>query len=135
MNELVIKKGIRRTRVKIYDDINQMPITRFMLANKYWMLDDSIGSNIGDFDRNHYSKFTLIAGDKDKILKELTNFRILIYNIMNEINVQHLSFAVLVYSINDREITDLSENSLKKVLKELSEAGLTQELLKKKLNQ
>lgn len=105
-----------------------------MLANKYWMLDDSIGSCIEDFDKNHYSKFALIAGDKEKTIKELANFRILVYNIMNEINVQHLSFACLIHSINDKEITDLSEANLKNILESLSLAGLTQAMLKKKLN-
>ncbi len=132
MKELVIKKGFRRTRLKIYDDISQMPITRFMMANKYWMLHDSIGSSIEDFDKNHYSKFTLIAGDKDKILKELANFRILIFNIMSEINVQHISFACLIHSIDGKEVTDLGEENLKDILSDLSKAGLTQGVLKKK---
>lgn len=135
MKEIILKKGVRRTRVIIYDEIEQMPITRFMLANKYWMLHDSIGSNIEDFDKNHYSKFTLIAGDKEKTLKELQNFRILVYNIMNEINVQHLSFACLVYSVNGVEFTDLSEDSLKRLLEDLSNAGLTQDILKKKFKE
>ena len=117
----------------MYDDIDQMPITRFMLANKYWMLHDSIGSSIVDFDKNHYSKFALIAGDKEKTLKELANFRILVYNIMNELNVQHLSFACLVHSVNGVEIKDLSEISLKRLLEDLSHLGLTQDILKKKL--
>ena len=135
MTELTIKKGVKRTRVMMYDDIDQMPITRFMLANKYWMLHDSIGSSIEDFDHNHYPKFTLIAGDKDKTLKELANFRILVYNIMNEINVQHLSFACMIHSVNDKEVTDFSENNLKSILAELSKQGLTQSLLKKKSTQ
>jgi len=133
MIEFTIKKGIRNTRVKMYTSIEDLPIERFMKANKYWMLHDSIGSDISDFDKNHYSKFVLIAGDKVKTLKELENFRILVYNIINEVNVEHLSFAVLVYSIDDKEMHDLSEESLKSVLKRLSDAGLTQEKLKKKL--
>jgi len=133
MIEFTIKKGIRNTRIKMYTSIEDLPIERFMKANKYWMLHDSIGSDISDFDKNHYSKFVLIAGDKAKILKELENFRILVYNIMNEVNVEHLAFATLVYSIDDKEIHDLSEESLKNVIKRLSDAGLTQEVLKKKL--
>jgi len=134
MIDFVIRKGIRKTRLKLFDSIEDLPIERFMKANKYWMLHDSIGSDISDFDKNHYNKFALIAGDKEKMLKSLENFRILVFNIMNEINVQHLSFACLVYSINDQLITDLSEESLKGVLKRLSDLGLTQDLLKKKLN-
>lgn len=135
MKELILRKGVKRTRVMIYNEIEQLPITRFMLANKYWMLHDSIGSSIEDFDKNHYSKFALIAGEKEKCLKELANFRILVYNIMNEINVQHLSFACLVYSVNGVEFTDTSEESLNRLLKDLSDRGLTQDVLKKKLKE
>ncbi len=135
MKELILKKGVKRTRVMIYNEIEQLPITRFMLANKYWMLHDSIGSSIEDFDKNHYSKFALIAGEKEKCLKELANFRILVFNIMNENNVQHLSFACLIHSVNGVEITDLSEENLRNVLKDLSNRGLTQAVLKKKLRE
>ena len=133
MKELIIKKGVRRTKIVIYDDIDQLPIKRFMLANKYWMLDDSIGSDIQDFDKKHFSRFALIAGDKEKTLKELANFRILVYNLMNEINIQHMSFACLIHSVNGVEVTDLSEESLNKLLDDLSTLGLTQDVLKKKM--
>ena len=133
MTELILKKGIKRTFVKLYNDIEQMPIERFNKMNKYWMLNDNIGSSISDFDKNHYGKLQLVADDKEKVLKQLENFRILVYNIINEVNVNHLSFACLVYSINDKLVTDLTEENLNVVLKELSDLGLTEETLKKKL--
>lgn len=133
MIDFVIRKGLKKTTIKLYDDIDQLPIERFNKANKYWMLHDNIGSNIADFDANHFNKLLLLAGDKEKTVAELNNFRILVYNIMNEVNVEHLSFACLVHSINKKECDDLSENALKKVLKRLSDGGLTQEQLKKKL--
>jgi len=133
MIELSWRKGIAKTSVKLYDDIDQMPVDRFNKANKYWMLHDNIGSSISDFDLNHFNKLALLAGDKEKCKAELHNFRILVWNIQNEINVEHLSFACLVHSINDKEIDDLSEGSLKDVLKRLSDKGLTQDILKKKL--
>ena len=133
MTEFTIMKGLRKTKVKLYNDIDQLPIERFNKANKFWMLHDNIGSSIADFDKVHYSKIALLAGDKKKCLQELENFRILVYNVMNEVNVEHLSFACLVHSINDKEQTDLSDEALRGVLKQLSDAGLTQEKLKKKL--
>lgn len=124
---------LKKTRVKLYDNIDQLSIERFNKANKYWMLHDNIGSSISDFDLNHYNKLILLAGDKQKCIAELNNLRILIYNIQNEINVEHLSFACLVHSIDGELQTDLDEDSLNKVLKRLSDKGLTQENLKKKL--
>ncbi len=125
--------GLKKTTLKIYDDIDQLPIERFNKANKYWMLHDNIGSSIGDFDSNHFNKIALLAGDKEKCKAALQNWRILYFNIINEINAEHLSFACLIHSINGKENDDLSEDALNKVLKDLSDRGLTQELLKKKI--
>lgn len=126
--------GWKRTTIKLYDDIDQLPVERFNKANKYWMLHDNIGSSISDFDTNHFNKLALLAGDKQKCIAELNNFRILVFNIQNEVNVEHLSFACLIHSINGKEQTDLSEGALKEVLKKLSDKGLTQDLLKKKIS-
>ena len=133
MIEITFHKGLKKTSIKMYDDIDQLPIERFNKANKYWMLHDSIGSSIQDFDLNHFNKLILLAGDKEKCKAELQNFRILVYNIQNEVSVEHLSFACLVHSINGVENDDLSEDALNKILKELSDRGLTQDILKKKL--
>ena len=126
---------LKKTTVTLYDDIDQLPVDRFNKANKFWMLHDNIGSSIFDFDANHFNKLTLLAGDKQKCIAELNNFRILVFNIMNEVNVEHRSFACMVHSINGKEQTDLSIDALDKVLKRLSDRGLTQDILKKKLHQ
>ena len=129
----MIEIRVKRHTISLYDDIGQMPIERFNKANKLWMLHDNIGSSISDFDANHYNKIVLLAGDKEKCIAELNNFRILVYNIMNELNVEHLSFACLIHSIDGVEKRDLSDTGLKRVLSELSKYGLTQDVLKKKL--
>jgi len=133
MIEVSFRRGISKTTLLMYDDIDQLPIERFNKANKYWMLHDNIGSSISDFDTNHFNKLALLAGEKQKCIAELNNFRILVFNIMNEVNVEHLSFACLVYSVNGEEQNDLSQDALNRLLKRLSDKGLTQELLKKKL--
>lgn len=133
MIEVSFRKGIRNTTLKMYDDIDQLSIERFNKANKYWMLHDNIGSSIADFDTNHFNKMALLAGDKEKCIAEMNNFRILVFNIQNEINVEHLSFACLVHSVDGKDNDDLSEDALRGMLKRLSDRGLTQELLKKKL--
>lgn len=126
-------KGLKKTTIKLYDDIDQLPIERFNKANKYWMLHDNIGSSIADFDVNHFNKLALLAGERKKFLDELKNFRILVWNIQNEINSEHFSFACLIHSINGEEVIDLSEDALRDVLKRLSDSGLSQGVLKKKL--
>jgi hypothetical protein len=133
MIEVSFRKGIKKTSLKMYDDIDQLPIERFNKVNKYWMLHDNIGSTISDFDANHFNKIILLAGDKEKCKAAINNWRILIFNIQNEINVEHLSFACLIHSVDGELQDDLSEPALSTLLKKLSDRGLTQDLLKKKL--
>jgi hypothetical protein len=130
-----IKKLFKRTKVVVYDDIEQLTIDRFNKINKYWMLHDNIGSTFQDIDNNHISKLMLITDNKDKLVKELENLRILVFNITNEVNPTHLAFGCLVHSINDEVNEDLSEEGIRKVLKKLNNAGLTEGVLKKKISE
>lgn len=125
MKEITLRKGLKRTKIVLYDDIDQMPIDRFNKVNKYWMLHDNLGSSFTDIDSTHIGKLILVADNKEKVLKELENLRILIYNVINEVNPSHMAFACLVHSIDDKEVTDLSEDGIKRTLKDLNDAGLT----------
>ena len=131
MKEVILNKGLKKTKLMLYDDIEQMPIERFNKTNKYWMLHDSIGSTFVDIDNNHLAKLYLLKNDPIKLVKELDNLRILIHNIINEININHLSFGSLIYSINDKIIEDVSDEGIKRTLKELSERALTESVVKK----
>lgn len=132
MLELIIKKGVKRTRVLMYNDIDQMPVNVFQLANKYWMLDDQLGSSFSDIEDKHLKKIAFVAKDEKRVLDSVAKMSSAINLILNETNVEALSFAALIYSVNDKEVTDRSEGSLKRLLSELSEAGLTMGLVKKK---
>ena len=132
MRELILHKGLKRTRLMIYTDIDQLPAERFSKVNKFWMLNDELGSSFEDIDRIHMTRLILSLNDMDKAKKVIDNMRVLIYNIINEVNPESLAFACLVYSIDGVEITDLSDENLKRILKELSDKGLTADVLKKK---
>jgi hypothetical protein len=139
MREVEINRGFkglfRKTKIVLHDDIDQLTIDRFNKINKYWMLNDNIGSTFQDIDTNHISKLILITDNKDKLIKELENLRILVYNVINEVNPNHMAFACLVASIDGEENNDLSETGIKKTLKQLSDAGVTEYLVKKKMKE
>lgn len=132
MRELVLHKGLTRTKVLFYTDIDQLPAERFSKVNKFWMLHDELGSSFEDIDRIHITRIALSLHDKDKAKRVLDNMRVLIYNIINEVNPESLAFACLIHSIDGVEITDLSDENLKKTIKYLSDRGLTIGELKKK---
>lgn len=133
MENIVIGRipGIR-SNIEIYDNIETLPIDLFSKFNKYLMIDSALGSTLYDVDKNHLSALYKIAGDKGKTIAQLNNLRQLLQLIINEVTVNQLAFACLVRSINGKEITDYSEDALKEILKKLSHAGLTQDVLKKK---
>lgn len=133
MKEIVLHKGLKRTKILLYTDIEQLPADRFSKLNKYWMLHDELGATFEDIDRIHITRIALALHDKDKAKKILDNMRVLIYNIINEVNPQSLAFACLIYSIDGKEVTDLSDENLNQIIKQLSDQGLTVGMLKKKV--
>ena len=129
MTELILKKA----KVLLYADIDQLPAERFSKVNKFWMLHDELGSSFEDVDKIHITRLLIALEDKEKSKKVIDNMRVLIHNIINEVNPESMAFACMVHSIDGKEMNDLSDENLKRVIKELSDKGLTVGLLKKKL--
>ena len=105
--------------ILIQDDIEQMSIAQFNKVNKYWMLSDSLGNDFADIDKLHLSRLLLVAGDKEKTIKEVNNLRILINNIISEVSPEQLAFVALIHSIDGKPLEDYSEDNLKRLSKEL----------------
>ena len=132
MRELVLKKGLRRTKVMMYDDIEELPVERFNKVNKYWMLSDHLGNSFEDIDKVHITKLYYVADNRDKVIKEIGNLRALIHNIIREVHPAQLAFAALVYSIDGKVQSDMTEEGLKRLVQELSDKGLSAGEVKKK---
>lgn len=103
--------------LKLYDSIDEMPIVNFQKYNKYLLLDSGIGSDADDVDA-HIVKIAkyIKAGSAEKALQELQNMRQNIYMINSELSPKYLAFAALIYSVDGREVTDLSDEGLKALL-------------------
>ena len=101
----------------MYADIEQLTAEKFSKVNKYWMLDDELGNSFADIDRIHMTRLILSLDDKEKAKKVIDNMRVLIHNIINEVNPESLAFACLIHSIDGVEIKDMSDENLKRTLK------------------
>ena len=106
--------------LKLYDSIDEMPIVNFQKYNKYLLLDSGIGSDADDVDA-HIVKIAkyIKAGSAEKALQELQNMRQNIYMINSELSPKYLAFAALIHSVDGREVTDLSDDSLKALLSDI----------------
>ena len=118
MKSLLINKKI----VRVYDSIDEMPIVNFQKYNKYLLIDSGIGSDADDIDAHivKIAKF-IKANNNKKALQELQNMRQNMYMVNNEISPKYLAFAALIHSIDGKEVNDLSDDSLKKLLQDLKD--------------
>ena len=118
MKSLLINKKI----VQVYDSIDEMPIVNFQKYNKYLLIDSGIGSDADDIDAHivKIAKF-IKANNNKKALQELQNMRQNMYMVNNEISPKYLAFAALIHNIDGKEVNDLSDDGLKKLLKDLKD--------------
>lgn len=116
MKNLLINNKI----VRVYDSIDEMPIVNFQKYNKYLLIDSGIGSDVDDIDAHivKIAKF-MKANNNKKALQELQNMRQNIYMVNSEISPKYLAFAALIHSIDGKEVNDLSDDGLKKLLQDL----------------
>ena len=112
-----IKVGKRS--VEIYDSIDELPIKRYHKFNKYMLVDSGIGSDLNDIN-DHISKILryIDKSDKKNAKTQLENMRQSLYLISQETNIRHLSFMVLIKSIDGKEVYDISDKNLKRLLKQ-----------------
>lgn len=118
MKKMLINNKI----VSVYDSIDEMPIVNFQKYNKYLLIDSGIGSDVDDID-SHITKIAryIKSNDSKKAMLELQNMRQCMYMINSEISPKYLAFAALVQSVDGKEVTDLSDDSLKDLLKEIKQ--------------
>lgn len=118
MKSLLVNKKI----VRVYDSIDEMPIVNFQKYNKYLLIDSGIGSDADDIDAHivKIAKF-IKANNNKKALQELQNMRQNMYMVNNEISPKYLAFAALIHSIDGKEVNDLSDDGLKKLLQDLKD--------------
>jgi hypothetical protein len=116
--------------LQILESIKELPIDRYSEFQKYLLQDAGIGSDI-EAVYKHFEKIDIfLASDKiQDAINERTNQHFNFFFMLNKINITHLSFAVLVYAIDNQPITDYSETNLLLVCKRLGELGITHEQL------
>lgn len=115
------QERINKHVVELYDSIDELPIVRFQKYNKYLLIDSGVGSDINDvLDHIDRAKLYISANPKMAVV-EMENMRQAIYLISEEISPKYMAFAVLVHKIDGKEMNDLSDVGLKKVLEILNE--------------
>lgn len=105
--------------VRIFDSIDELPITRFHKYNKYLLIDSGIGSDLNDVLAHIDRAIRYIGSNKELAVVELENMKQAMFLINETICPRHLAFAALVDSIDGKRITDISDESMQEVVYKL----------------
>lgn len=125
--------------IKLYDSIDELPISAYQRYNKFLLIDAGIGSSVDDFDA-HIVKLAKLIGnnDREKAMQELQNMRQNLYMVNSSISPKYLAFAALVHSIDGQKIEAVSDDDYHEILAKIQETPhslltKTFDWLKKKL--
>ena len=113
--------------VRLWDSIEEMPITRYQDFNKYLMIDSGIGSDTEDVIKHTVTLERFITEKKQpQALKELANMRQNMMFILAGINPKHDAFAQLVREINGKAYnTVLTRDDIEEIKEELDKTGMS----------
>lgn len=132
MKTIVLKEylGIKKTEIKLFESIHDLPAKLYNQFNKYMLQEQYIGSTMKDVDA-HFGKFDLWIKQKkyDKLSLERVNLHLNFFAAMNAFNFKHIAFGCFIYSIGGKKIEDHSEENLRLLIDNLSDKGLTQKMV------
>lgn len=117
MREIVFNKR----KIKLYDNIDELPIVRFHKYNKYYLIDSCLGSDVSDIDYHLKRAIGYINSNKELAITELENIRRGLHLINETISAKHMAYAVLVTEIDGERRDDLSDEGIKKTIEILND--------------
>lgn len=120
-----MKLTLNDKQVTFYDTIDELPIKRYNLLNKYSLIDLGIGSDVSDIVR-HHSRFNQFLELKDYESLYVENENLMInYNfILSAKNIKGYVLASLIKEI-DGEKVDVSDSTIEEYVDFLESSTLT----------
>lgn len=117
----MVEKTINGHKVRIYEAIDELPVTRFHRFQKYLLVDAGVGADIAAFDRHtERARTYMMQGKAELAAVEFDNLRQCVYLIQQGISPKHKAFAALVESIDGERCDDLSDSGLDRLLERLN---------------
>lgn len=134
----MIQKTINGHTLKIYDSIDDLPISNFQKYNRLLLIDSGVGSNLEDIDLHISKILKYINTDKILAVQELQNMRQALYFVNQNVSPKYLAFAALIYEVDGEKVNDLTDDGLKALLDKINKTPVSWidslfAILKKKL--
>lgn len=103
--------------VKMYESLDETRIDRYMVYNRYAMLDADIGSSADAvLERISNLSHWIVNEEKELALKELGNMHQAIQFVLEGKSQKLNAFASLIHSIDGKERKDLSESGIQETV-------------------
>lgn len=129
METLTVRRGLKKHRVLIYDNIDELPIENFAQLEKNLIIEGGVGATIADFNaRIQVVSQFISSGHKQKAINELNNMRNLFWNITQDVRPDMDAFSCLVFTINGEE-RKATESGIESTTKLLKEIGATKKMI------
>lgn len=111
--------------IVIYQSAEELPIMRYARFQRYCILDSGVGSTMDDIGKHFGKLFEFLSHNmNEEAVMEAKNLYYNYFIILEDLSLNGMAFASLIYSINGKVITDYSEDNLRAVINELDEIGL-----------
>lgn len=107
-------------RLKVYTSIDEMPIVNYQKFNRFLLFETYVGSDSTSLQAHLTTALRLIDTNIEKAKNEILNTINCVQMISNEVSPDVLSFCSLIYSIDDKVVTDYSDENLQEILKQLN---------------
>ncbi len=116
----------KKTEVKFYDSIEEMPHRRYMKFNKEMMRANEVGNSKADIIKRIDRAMGFIrAKESDKAIRELSNARLAYSYSQAELEPKGLALAAMVKSVNGVEVNDITTSGLQNTLQVLQNIGMS----------
>lgn len=103
--------------VELYETVDEMPMARKHLFDKFLIMDSGMGSTIQDIELR-FQKLDVFLKEKkfDLAIQERMNLHHAIFNGLSGINFKSLSFCSLVYKVDGKEVEIKTESDVETVM-------------------
>jgi hypothetical protein len=111
MDKVVINVGGEQKTLTFFKSINELPIKRFQLVQRYCLIDSGIGSTLNDVIR-HFSRLDqfIEVKDYDSIVAERENMLMSYQFMLTDQYIKSYVFASLIKSIDGVAINITDDN-------------------------
>lgn len=122
----MLEVNLNGHHLEMYDSIDELPFSRFQEFNRALLIDTGLGSDFAAFDRHiEQARRYNATGKPEQVEQALLNLRQSIFFAMDRIGPESQAFVVLIHRMNGREIDNLSQDNIRRVIDNLSRKGMT----------